>query len=93
MASRELLRIEHAENRVPAPEAKHSARTQRAAERARADARSRADISFSLPSDQKVFRELWALQQALSQEAEIRRQPYWVPRSSPSSAGVGAVVR
>ena len=73
MASRELLRIEHAENRVPAPEAKHSARTQRAAERVRADARSRADISFSLPSDEKVFRELWDLQQALSQEAEIRR--------------------
>ena len=92
MASRELLRIEHAENRVPAPEAKHSARTQRAAERARADARSRADVGFSLPSDEKVFRKLWDLQQALSKEAEIRRQPYLVPAGGfkPWKPGDGA---
>ena len=57
-----VARIEHAENRVPAPKAKHSTRTQRAAERARADARS------WLTRVDQFNREMSDLQQALSDD-------------------------
>ena len=59
-----VARIEHAENRVPAPKAKHSTRTQRAAERARADARS------WLTRVDQFNREMSDLQQALSDDSE-----------------------
>ena len=59
-----VARIEHAENRVPAPKAKHSTRTQRAAEPARADARS------WLTRVNQFNREMSDRQQALSDDSE-----------------------
>ena len=51
-----------AENVRKDPKMKALVRDQIRKDRARADARSRADISFSQPTDEKIFRELWDLQ-------------------------------